>query len=175
MTSTEILFQEASRADAVTFIDFMNQVAVETDFLVMDDDGFQFTTEEVELIFEKNQESLDQLCLLAMMGEDIIGAVTVRTASPYRVSHIGNVFIAVKKAYWGYGIGRTLLEETKEWARQNGVLARLELTVQVRNERAVHLYQKLGFEIEGLQKWGARTDEGEWLDLYYMGLLVGES
>ncbi|WP_161944288.1 GNAT family N-acetyltransferase, partial [Streptococcus suis] len=46
--------------------------------------------------------------------------------------------------------------------------------VQVRNQAAVHLYQKLGFNIEGTQIRGARTDKGEWLDLYYMGKLIGE-
>ncbi|MDQ8835132.1 GNAT family N-acetyltransferase, partial [Streptococcus ruminantium] len=35
-------------------------------------------------------------------------------------------------------------------------------------------YQKLGFVIEGTQVRGARTDEGEWLDLYYMGKLIGD-
>lgn len=55
------------------------------------------------------------------------------------------------------------------------VLKRLELTVQVRNQaKKVRLYQKLGFNIEGTQIRGARTDEGEWLDLYYMGKLIGE-
>ncbi|VTT12723.1 histone acetyltransferase HPA2-like acetyltransferase [Streptococcus suis] len=60
------------------------------------------------------------------------------------------------------------------WAEEMDVLKRLELTVQVRNQAAVHLYQKLGFNIEGTQIGGARTDEGEWLDLYYMGKLIGE-
>lgn len=65
-----------------------------------------------------------------------------------------------------------LLEEVITWAQEMGHLKRLELTVQVRNERAVRLYQSCGFDIEGIKKRGARTDEGEWLDLYYMGRLI---
>jgi len=48
----------------------------------------------------------------------------------------------------------------------------LELSVQVRNERAVHLYKDLGFEIEGLQKRGAYLKEGIFLDVYLMGKLI---
>ena len=49
-----------------------------------------------------------------------------------------------KKAYWNQGLGQILLEEGIEWAHSTGVLRKLVLNVQVRNERAVHLYKKLG-------------------------------
>lgn len=170
----EIFFEEADESHVVAFIDFMNQVAKETDFLVMDETGFQFTAEQLAAIFRQSLESPSQLHLLALCGDEVVGAVTVRASRQYRISHIGNVFIAIRKDYWGYGIGRILLEEVMEWARSYDVIKRLELTVQVRNVRAVSLYQKMGFEIEGTQKRGARTDEGEWLDLYYMGKLIDD-
>ncbi|MTB63656.1 GNAT family N-acetyltransferase [Streptococcus sp. zg-86] len=170
----EIFFEQADSTHAAAFIDFMNQVAIETDFLVMDETGFQFTPDELAVIFENSLSSPNQLHLLALCGEEVIGAVTVRASKQYRISHIGNVFIALRKDYWGHGIGRILLEEVIEWAKSYGIIKRLELTVQARNERAVALYQKVGFEIEGTQKWGARTDEGEWLDLYYMGKLIDD-
>ncbi|MGT2715148.1 GNAT family N-acetyltransferase [Streptococcus respiraculi] len=171
----EIFFAEAEGSHAAAFIDFMNQVAKETDFLVMDETGFQFTTEQMASIFEQSFGSSNQLHLLALYGEEVIGAVTVRASKQYRISHIGNVFIALRKDYWGHGIGRILLEEVIEWAKSYDIIKRLELTVQVRNDRAVALYQKMGFDIEGTQKWGARTDEGEWLDLYYMGKLIDDN
>lgn len=172
MTSKEILFEEAQAADAEALIDFMNQVAGETDYLVMDDQGFQPSLEATRKILATSQEAEDQLCLLARLDDTIIGLINVRTQSPYRISHIGDIFMALRKDYWGYGIGRILLEEVITWAQEMGHLKRLELTVQVRNERAVRLYQSCGFDIEGIKKWGARTDEGEWLDLYYMGRLI---
>ena len=172
MTSKEILFEEAQAADAEAWIDFMNQVAGETDYLVMDDQGFQPSLEVTRKILATSQEAEDQLCLLARLDDTIIGLINVRTQSPYRISHIGDIFMALQKDYWGYGIGRILLEEVITWAQEMGHLKRLELTVQVRNERAVRLYQSCGFDIEGIKKRGARTDEGEWLDLYYMGRLI---
>lgn len=170
----EIFFEEAAASHAAAFIEFMNQVAKETDFLVMDETGFQFTVEQLATIFENSLSNPSQLHLLAVCGDEVVGAVTVRASRQYRISHIGNIFIAVRKDYWGHGIGRILLEEVMEWAKSYDIIKRLELTVQVRNDRAVSLYQKMGFEIEGTQKWGARTDEGEWLDLYYMGKLIDD-
>ena len=82
------------------------------------------------------------------------------------------IFIVVQKAYWNQGLGQILLEEGIEWAHSTGVLRKLVLNVQVRNERAVHLYKKLGFEIEGCQARGACSAEGEFLDVYLMGKLI---
>ncbi len=42
MSEKEVYFSEAEPADAAAFIDFMNQVARETDYLVMDETGFRF-------------------------------------------------------------------------------------------------------------------------------------
>ena len=172
MSRKEILFEEAQATDAPALIECFNQVARETDFLVMDDQDFQPSVEQTREILAASQRKPDQLCLLAKMEETIIGLIHVKSQKPYRISHIGDVFMAVRKDYWGHGIGRILLEEVVTWAQEMGLLKRLELTVQIRNERAVRLYQSCGFEIEGTQKRGARTDEGEWLDLYYMGRLV---
>ncbi|HFI0053767.1 TPA: N-acetyltransferase family protein [Streptococcus suis] len=174
MAEKEVYFSEAEPADAVAFIDFMNQVARESDYLVMDESGFRFSPEEMERIFEAGIENPGELCLLAKVGSEVIGAISVKSSKQFRISHIGNIFIAIKKDYWGHGLGTILLDEVIEWAQEMDLLKRLELTVQVRNQAAVHLYQKMGFMIEGTQVRGARTDEGEWLDLYYMGRLIGE-
>lgn len=172
MASQEVIFEEADASHAQALIDFMNQVAGESDYLVMDDAGFQVSLEEMQGLLTDSLASPDRLCLLALLGDRIIGVINVRNQTSYPISHIGDIFMAVAKDYWGNGIGRILLEEVVFWAQEMGLLKRLELTVQVRNERAVRLYQSCEFEIEGTQRRGARTDEGEWLDLYYMGRLI---
>lgn len=174
MVKKEIYFSEADPSDALAFIDFMNQVARETDYLVMDETGFRFTQQEMETIFEAGIENPREICLLAKIDQEVIGAISVKSSRQFRINHIGTIFIAVKKDYWGHGVGSILLEEVIHWAEEMELLKRLELTVQVRNKPAIHLYQKLGFVIEGTQVRGARTDTGEWLDLYYMGRLIGE-
>ena len=67
-----------------------------------------------------------------------------------------------------------LLEEGIEWAKSSGVLCRLQLSVQKRNEAAIHLYSKMGFITEGLQERGAYLAEGIFLDVCLMGRLIDE-
>ena len=90
MTKREIFFEEAQAADAAALIAFMNQVAVESEFLDLDDQGFQLGLEETRTILAASHEADDQLCLLAKMDDQIIGLINVRSQKPYRISHIGS-------------------------------------------------------------------------------------
>lgn len=167
-----LTIREAQPNDASELLAMMQQVEEETDFLVMDEQGMELTHEALALSIEYLQDSNNNLLLLACMGQKIIGVVSVKGSEQYRISHVGEVGISILKDYWGLGLGTMLLEEVLIWVKENGVLFRLELDVQTRNERAVHLYQKMGFEIEALMKRGARTDDGDFLDVYRMSLLI---
>lgn len=168
----EVLFREAEWTDAAAFLAFMAEVADQTDFLVMDEGGLPFSVKQMETILQESAASAGKLCLLALLDEEVIGVVNVVQDKRQKLAHIGDVFLAVSKPYWGQGIGRILMEEMIAWAGHTHMLHRLELTVQVRNEAAVRLYQSLGFEIEGTKRHGAKSTEGDWLDLYYMGKLI---
>ena len=151
MAEFELALREAEKADAADLIRFLNQVGAESDYMTLDEAGILM------------DEELDN---------EIARIVSITADFHERIRHIGQVFIVVKKAFWNQGLGRILLEEAVDWAENGSSLRRLELTVQVRNERAVHLYKELGFEIEGLQKRGAYLREGIFLDVYLMGKLI---
>ena len=57
-------------------------------------------------------------------------------------------------------------------AQSNG-LHRLELMVNYNNERAIRLYEKFGFEREGVKRDALRID-GHYIDAFYMAKLIGD-
>ena len=57
---------------------------------------------------------------------------------------------------------------------KNEDLIRHDLSVQKRNEAAIHLYSKMGFITEGLQERGAYLAEGIFLDVCLMGKLINK-
>jgi RimJ/RimL family protein N-acetyltransferase len=65
--------------------------------------------------------------------------------------------MGVRKAFSGRGIGTALLRELSDWAPAHGV-RRLELTVMSHNERALGLYLRSGFEIEGTRRRSLLVD-----------------
>lgn len=172
MAEFELALREAEQTDAETLIAFLNQVGAESDYMTLDEAGILMDEDQMASFIQYQAESENQLYLLALLDDEIVGLVSITADFHERIRHIGQVFIVVKKAFWNQGLGRILLEEALAWAENNSILRRLELTVQVRNERAVHLYKELGFEIEGLQKRGAYLTEGIFLDVYLMGKLI---
>ena len=75
--------------------------------------------------------------------------------------------MAVHDAWQGRGIGTALLRAAIDLADRWLNLRRLELTVDTDNSTAVRLYEKFGFEIEGvLRKYSFR--DGALVDAYAM-------
>ena len=168
----ELLIREAEAEDAAELVAFLNRVSLETDFTSLDGEGILLTDTEMELFLDKQAHSENQITLLALLNDEIAGLVNITADQRKRVRHIGDLFIVIGKKYWNNGLGSFLLEEVVEWAQASGILRRLQLTVQTRNQAAVHLYQKYGFVIEGRQEHGAYIEEGKFIDVYLMGRLI---
>ena len=168
----ELLIREADPTDATDLVAFLNRVSLETDFTSLDKDGILLTNSEMGIFLEKQATSDNQITLLALLDGEIAGLVNITADQRKRVRHIGDLFIVIGQKYWNNGLGSLLLEEVVEWAQASGILRRLQLTVQTRNQAAVYLYQKHGFVIEGRQERGAYIEEGEFIDVYLMGRLI---
>ena len=132
----ELLIREAEVEDAAELVSFLNRVSVETDFTSLDRDGILMTDTEMELFLDKQAHSENQITLLALLNDEIAGIVNITADQRKRVRHIGDLFIVIGKKYWNNGLGSLLLEEVVEWARASGILRRLQLTVQTRNQAA---------------------------------------
>ncbi|MFX3703662.1 hypothetical protein ACJBQX_10235, partial [Streptococcus suis] len=70
------------------------QVARETDYLVLDETGFRVSVEELETIFEAGIENPRELCLLAQVGSEVVGAISVKSSKQFRSSPSGKSFLA---------------------------------------------------------------------------------
>src|SRR5689334_8794526 len=72
------------------------------------------------------------------------------TVGTGRRRHSGDLFIYVDREQHGKGIGSRLLQAVLDIADNWLLLRRVELTVLKDNERAKALYERFGFEVEGL-------------------------
>ena len=160
MAEQEVIVEEAQLSDVKTLVDLLSQVSQETDFVV------------AEIFLARHLESVNEICLVVRVGKKLAGVLNVSSTSSPQTNHIGDIFIAVQEKYWGYGLGSLLMEVALDWACHTPVIRRLELTVQARNSRAVHLYEKFDFKIEATKERGAKTKDGEFLDVYLMSRLI---
>jgi len=100
-------------------------------------------------------------------NELIIGNAGLSVFSNPRTRHCAGVGMMVHKDYQGMGVGTKLLQSLLDIADNWLMLVRVELSVFIDNERAIALYKKFGFVIEGTKtKAGIRN--GAYIDEYIM-------
>jgi len=109
--------------------------------------------------------------VLAERDGQLIGLAFARRQFARRQAHVLYLGIGVLQAWVGQRIGRQLMLEVEKWAL-NREFHRLELMVHVGNDRAIALYERLGYKHEGVRKHGFKID-GAYVDLLYMAKLLG--
>ena len=138
-----ITIVKAKPSDAAQLLAFMKRIGGETDNLTFGAEGVPFSVEEEAAYIASMEGSADSLMLLAKDGEVIVGNASL-SRLPRRMSHRGDISVAVAKEYWNKGIGRKLMEETIAFAKEHGFSV-IDLQVRSDNVSAIHLYEKLGF------------------------------
>ncbi len=84
-----------------------------------------------------------------------------------RRNHVGSLGMAVDESFQGRGVGTALMTALMDLADNWYNLRRVELLVYADNARAIYLYQKFGFTIEGRHQAFAFR-EGAYVDALTM-------
>ena len=107
---------------------------------------------------------------VAVDGGTVVGWCDVVPSKKEAFLHCGTLGMGLLPEYRGRGIGMRLLRATLDKARENH-LERVELEVFEPNTRAIQLYRKAGFAIEGTRVRGARL-RGECFNVVCMALFL---
>ncbi len=108
---------------------------------------------------------------MAETDNEVIGTGGIMGNTRAKTVHVADFGLSVSKKYWRNGIGENILDTLIQWAEENEILTKLNLSVYESNEGAIKLYEKLGFVYEG-----RRVDNycvrGEYFDSILMGKKV---
>jgi putative acetyltransferase len=84
--------------------------------------------------------------------EDILTGMFKLSPKQYRAAHIVSLGgVAIHPSFAGKGCGQRMLNEIILLGKEKG-FARMDLGVSTINSKAIHLYEKAGFQREGLLK-----------------------
>ena len=100
----------------------------------------------------------------------LIGTAGLNVHPNPRMRHGATLGILVHTGYQNQGVGTALMKTVLDLADNWLMLVRVELEVFADNERAIHLYEKFGFEKEGLMRMSVVRD-GQYRDNYKMARL----
>ncbi|MBE6742049.1 MAG: GNAT family N-acetyltransferase [Ruminococcaceae bacterium] len=141
----ECILRNGVYSDGEIVLELFKKTHSQTDFLLSYPDEVKFTVEEESDYLQKKTESEGEIEILAELDGVITGSAGIeRVGIHEKLAHRCDFGVSVDKEYWGFGIGKALLEACIECAKKAGY-AQMELEVVADNERAVQMYKKAGF------------------------------
>lgn len=163
--------REALPEDASLLLAYIESVSGESANLTFGPGEFDFTRDEERQYLEDIRKVENAIYLLGFIGEELVSALSFTCEQRVRTRHVGEFGITVKKRYWGKSIGKAMLETLIDWAQVSRIIYKINLSVRSDNERAIALYKKCGFTVEGLRTRDICI-EGKFYDSIMMGLEI---
>ncbi|KGR76370.1 GNAT family N-acetyltransferase [Ureibacillus sinduriensis] len=160
--------RSAIKEDAKDLSEIRLQIDGETENLDREKGESYIDAQGFEHLIKTDTESEKNLFLVAVVHDRIVGFSRCEGNFLKRFAHKVEFGVGVLKDYWGFGIGKNLLKESMAWADSTGI-KKITLNVLETNEKAINLYEKLGFETEGILKKDKLLSDGNYYNTIVMG------
>ena len=155
--------------DAEKLLNYIKKSCGETDFLVRYPEEWEGATVESEEKWIKSRRITgNALVITCYIDGEIAGNCEITFKGGMKTSHRAGVGIAIRKEYWGLGIGSAMFEELIAAAEANPKIEILELEFIEGNDRAKALYEKYGFRIVGERPNAYKLKDGRMQKEYFM-------
>ena len=170
VSKPKIEIREATPADARKLNAFTRAIFATSRHLITREIEYAMGPFKQRLWIAKKQANKLETCLVATASGQIVGMIDNWTDRRSRVAH-GTCFAMSVSEHWREkGVGSALLSAFIIWVQENPTLTRIELHVHSDNHAAIKLYERIGFEREGVRKKAVRYEDGRIVDDIIMAL-----
>ncbi|PHM36600.1 GNAT family N-acetyltransferase [Xenorhabdus innexi] len=107
---------------------------------------------------------------VAEIDSNVVGTLGLYSYPNPRRRHVITLSISIDPEYSGKGIGSEMIAFAIDYAYNWLGCIRIDLEVFTDNEKAIALYTKFGFEMEGIQRKAA-LKQGQYCDVMDMSLI----
>lgn len=166
------MIRHALNKDAKDLSEIRLQIDGETENLDREKGEAFIDVHGFEQLIKVDTENKRNLFLVAIVNERIVGYSRCEGNVLKRFAHKVEFGVAVLKDYWGYGIGKNLLKQSIAWADSSGI-KKITLNVLETNEKAIQLYETVGFKTEGILKNDKVLSDGQYYNTVIMGRFDG--
>lgn len=161
----EVILRTPRWSDLDDMLDFINGLVEEEAMIAVDTKKTR--EEEIEWVSTslKRLEKDEHMVVVAEVDGHMVGSTEIAPRFG-RLKHYGTLGISLKAGYRDSGIGQEMMKEVESHASRLG-LEYVALEVYGNNERAIHVYEKVGYEKTGSYPNGVKY-RGEYVDSVHM-------
>lgn len=156
--------------DAEKMIAYLKATAEETEYGLSYPEELDFTVKDEEEFIANYAKDNGSIMITAFDGDRLAGNASLCCVMDRKKTwHRATFGIAIRKSDWGQGLGKKILSELIDFAKQAGYEL-LELEVAASNSSAVELYKKMGFTVYGERPRSLKLKNGAYYDELLMVL-----
>jgi len=168
----DFLFRFPEQSDVLEMVEYSNEFNAESEFTLFPEERINSTDAQVYLAriigkIERHESVYLFVYCQTKDGLRLAGRININL-EPGLQQHLGELGISIRQEYRNMGLGTALIELAIEIAKRwLPGLELIQLTTFSTNQRALHLYKKLGFVEFGRLPKGVKRN-GQYQDFVYM-------
>ena len=163
------LLRSPREEDIPGTLDYLVKSAGESEFILRyPEECGRYTYEGEKAFFERKNAAPDEMMLMCLVDGKVAGNCDIAILPNLKCRHRATVAIALLKDYWNLGIGTRMFQELITFAASRPQVTQMELQFVEGNDRARHLYEKMGFRIAGIHPNAFRLKDGSFRNEYLM-------
>ena len=160
-----IAIRPARTEDAAALVALGAAIGREPEAWLLTTDGWRTVGEERRYLRALRRHP-DAAVFVADDDGAVVGRLSIARDPHGASSHVADLGLMVAASHRRRGLGRALLQQSVAWGHDAGI-KRLELHVFPWNEPAIALYERFGFQREGLRRGHYRRGD-EYVDAIVM-------
>ena len=146
--------------DAADLVQYLYDTAADTPFVLRMPWEIRYTVEGEERFLQNVVDSPNDCMILCEVDGHIAGNCHLSFYPQFKRRHACTVAIALRKTYWGNGIGTAMFNAVEALARRRDGVIQMDLEYIEGNTRARGLYEKMGFRIVGMHPDAICQEDG---------------
>jgi len=171
---SQTIVREAEESDAKAIISYLQDNQDQYAYMISKTKEMKLDITYEKQMIKLHAQRDNCIFLIAVNQKQVLGMLNFVGGNRSRDMHDGEFGLSVHKDYFGQGIGTQLMATLMRWGRTNRVIKRMTLFVMHSNKRAIKLYERYGFSMEGIRRKAVRFEDGRVQDLIMMGILKEE-
>lgn len=152
--------------DARAFINLQEEIFAESQFAYYGPNEQGLTVQQIRKMMAEWRKQKNSTIFMCILNGEFAGYASIRGHVATRKNHIATVRLAVKQQFEKIGIGSALLSQCETWAKELGI-QRLEADIMSHNEKALALFNKHDFIVEGTRQQAVKINEQFYDEVHY--------